>query len=89
MPDSPARRNVVADGFIERHQTDAVTLHRQEIRERGRQRLCILDLGIRQRPEPHRLTLVDDQVTVATGFVLELFDVIPITACETFPIEAA
>src|SRR5260221_14489134 len=82
-------RQVIADLFIEGHQTHGIALQVKEVPEGCRQGRSILGLGVGCRPIIHRAALVTQQVAAQVGFVFKFLDEITITSREYPPIQIA
>ena len=62
-------------------------MHRQEIGKRGGERPGIIGFGVREGPEVHRFTGVQQQQTPQVGLVLEAFDIVPVGPGKQLPVE--
>ena len=81
------RCDPIGDTFTHSHQSDLVTLERQEVSKRGSQSSGILDFGVLQRTEIHRTTLIENQITISIGFIFKLLNKVAVTPGEQLPIQ--
>src|ERR1041385_13592 len=89
MAGAMPRRQKLANLLIESEQPYCVALKVEKISNGCGECGGVLTFVIAERTEPHRTTVVADEVTAKIGFILELFDEVTIASGENAPIEIA
>ena len=77
----------VAEFGIEGGQADGILLTQQEIAQSRRQHLCKIEFGVTLRAVFHGLAAIEHKPAPQIRFVLETFDVVPVTSSEQLPVQ--